>query len=88
MMVEQITTLGLFGRVMVSIMRRSPRISSRMASQSELEYCACCTSETERSTSRSNSEQYFLLQRRGKNEITPSKTDIERTQREADRPLV
>lgn len=41
MMMEQITTLGLLGRVMVSIMRRSPRISSRIASQSVLEYCAC-----------------------------------------------
>lgn len=46
MMVEQMTTLGLLGRVMVSIMRRSPRMSSRMASQSVLEYCACSHART------------------------------------------
>lgn len=41
MMVEQITTLGLLGLVMVSIIRRSPKISSSIDSHSVLEYAAC-----------------------------------------------
>ena len=40
MMVEQITTFGLLGLVMVSIMRRSPKISSNIDSHSVHEYAA------------------------------------------------